>query len=261
MSHPLRRDGRWRKRWTYVGAFADEVMVCAARVDVGPLAQTFWAIVDRETGKITERTRARLPGARGEVRGDASAMEIRSSRASGSLRVGTGSAIEVTCPNGEGGEVWTRKRAGVPVACEVSVGERRWEVEARGVTDETSGFHPRHTVWSWSAGVGTASDGRRIGWNLVQGVNDRPRGSERAIWVDDEPAEPGPVVFDGLDGIAFDDGSRLSFDAEAERRREESRLGIRYSYRQPFGIFTGTLPGGIELASGLGVMEHHDAWW
>ena len=60
---------------------------------------------------------------------------------------------------------------------------------------------------------------------------------------------------------AFDDGSRLSFDAECEHARRENRPFIRYSYRQPMGTFTGSLPGGIQLAHGLGVMEHHDAVW
>ena len=73
------------------------------------------------------------------------------------------------------------------------VGERRIRCDARGVEDESAGYHPRHTVWSWSAGVGTLPDGREVGWNLVEGVNDPPERSERAIWVDGEPFEPGPV--------------------------------------------------------------------
>ena len=40
--------------------------------------------------------------------------------------------------------------------------------------------------------------------------------------------------------IAFDDGSRLEFSGECERRRQENRLVVRYTYRQPFGIFSGT---------------------
>src|SRR5215211_4153066 len=64
---PLRRSGRMRKRWRYVGAFAEELLVCAARVHVGPLAQNFWAICDRESGEMWERTRTLLPGARGDV--------------------------------------------------------------------------------------------------------------------------------------------------------------------------------------------------
>jgi hypothetical protein len=132
----------------------------------------------------------------------------------------------------------------------------------RGVEDESAGYHPRHTVWDWSAGIGVAVDGRALGWNLVAGVNDPPSGSERAIWIDGEaaPYEPGPVTFDGLDGIAFGGGSRLDFGKEAQRRSEQNFLIVRHSYRQPFGTFAGSLDG-IELAWGLGVMEHQDARW
>jgi hypothetical protein len=100
-----------------------------------------------------------------------------------------------------------------------------------------------------------------VAWNLVEGVNDPPTGSERAIWLDGEPFEPAPVAFDGLAAIDFADGARLDFAAEAERRREDNRLVVRSRYRQPFGRFAGALPGGLELEGGLGVMEHHDARW
>jgi hypothetical protein len=286
---PVRMGGRWRKRWRYVGVYCDELLLCAARVQVGPLGQTFWAVWDREGRQMWERTRLRLPGARGEVwterlggeevvaeLGDLGVLDfvpdegslarIESRAAEGPevrafLRLDGGSWVEAVCPNGEGGYVWTRKRAGVPVDCDVRVGDRRWRVEARAVEDESAGYHPRHTVWSWSAGVGRADDGRAVGWNLVSGINDPPERSERAIWMDGVPLEPGPVSFEGLEAIAFDDGSRLSFSPECERRREENRLIVRYSYRQPFGSFRGTLPGGIRLQRGLGVMEHHDAVW
>ena len=105
-----------------------------------------------------------------------------------------------------------------------------------------------------------ARDGRTLGWNLVEGVNDPAERSERAIWIDGEPTEPGPVSFDGLEAIDFDAGSRLAFSKEAERSREENKLLLRYSYRQPFGSFSGSLAG-IELDHGLGVMEFHDAHW
>ncbi len=255
----------FRKQWRYVGAFADPFMVCAARVQVGPFAQTFWAIADREAGEFHERTRTRLPGARGEVwREERDGVEVDRMMSDDlrlNLRVGEGNWAEVTCDNGEGGEVWTRKLCDVPVQCDVRIGDKRWELEARGVVDESAGHHPRHTVWSWSAGVGRTVDGRSVGWNLVEGVNDPPSGSERAIWLDGEPTEPGPSRFDGLEAIGFEDGSRIAFSAEQERQASQNLLLIRYEYRQPFGTFTGTLPGGIELKSGIGVMEHHDAWW
>lgn len=276
----MRRDGHWRKRWRYVGAFSDELLLCAARINVGPLGQTFWAIWDRAERKLWERTATLMPGARGDVwtegqdgdglllhsadegsvvRIEAKHPEVGEVR--GFLRFGTAKWVEAVCPTEDGQYVWTRKRVDVPVACDVRLAGRRIEAEARGVEDESEGYHPHHTVWSWSAGVGTATDGRSVGWNLVSGINDPPELSERGIWIDGEPTEPGPVEFDGLEAIRFDEGSRLDFAGECERRREENRFLVRYTYKQPLGAFTGTLPGDITLASGLGVMEHHDAHW
>ena len=277
---PLRLHGRWRKRWRYVGVFCDELLLCAARVSVGPLAQTFWAICDRESGRMWEGTRTLLPGARGEVWTEGGEDEGRTEHApdEGSLvrieargidggelraflRFGGGRWVESVCPAGDDAYVWTRKRADVPVEADVRLGDRRWRLDARGVEDESAGYHPRHTVWSWSAGVGRAADGRSLGWNLVSGINDPPEHSERAVWVDGEPFEPEAAAFEDLEAIELGDGARLDFAAECERRRRENRLFVRYEYRQPFGAFSGTLPGGVELEHGLGVMEHHDAHW
>jgi hypothetical protein len=278
---PLRFAGGLRKRWRYVSAFGDELMVCAASVQVGPASQTFWAVLDRETGELHERTKMRLPGARGEVWNEnsegrpleigsddhgavnrfASGEEIR-----GKLRIGEGTWQECVCPAPDGDAtrfVWTRKRV-APVEVDVHLpGGKRVRATMRGVEDESAGYHPRHTAWSWSAGIGEATDGRAVGWNLVEGVNDPAVGSERAIWVDGEDGtrEPGPVEFDDdLGGITFAAGERLDFSAEAERSKSENKGLVRYSYRQPFGTFSGSLDG-IELASGIGVMESHDAVW
>jgi hypothetical protein len=266
------------KRWRYLGAFSDDLMLCAGRVQVGPFPQTFWAVWDRGQEELYERTVMRVPGTRGEVWSEVDGERVerapdagctvriegrhpRVGEVSATLAAGSATWAEVTCDNGDGAVVWTRKRAPVQVTGELRLGERTLPLEAFGVEDESDGRHPRHTVWKWSAGVGTLTDGRSVGWNLVEGVNDPPEGSERAIWVGGEPFEPGPSRFEGLDAIAFDDGARLEFEKESERTARENKLIVRYSYRQPFGTFRGTLPGGLELASGLGVMEHHDAWW
>lgn len=280
---PTRRKGSWRKRWRYLGVFSDQLLLCAARVGVGPIGQTFWAVWDRESGEMVERTRMLVPGARGEIwterADDEDAGRIDWAPAEGEamvrieapaqedeaqvrafLRVGEGAWAETVCPTGEDdGYVWTRKRV-VAVECDVRIGERRIRVEARGVEDESCGYHPHHTVWDWSAGVGVTTDGREVGWNLVSGINDPPQNSERSIWVDGVPSEPAPVQFQGLEAIALD-GGRLAFSAICERNKQEKRAFIEYSYRQPFGTFIGTLPGGLELAQGFGVMEHHDAHW
>lgn len=275
---PVRFAGGWRKRWRYVSAFGDELMLCAASVQIGPGSQTFWAILDREAGEIHERTRMRPPVARGEVwneGADKQPLEIGSEERGAVTRIASGEITakivnrggewqEVVCPAEDRGTTrytWTRKRV-APVDVDVKLpGGKRVKATMRGVEDESAGYHPRHTEWSWSAGVGVAADGREVGWNLVAGVNDPEAASERAIWVEGEAIrEPGPVEFDGLEAIRFAGGETLAFVAEAERRKEENKLIVRYSYRQPFGTFSGSLDG-IELASGLGVMEHHDAIW
>ena len=268
---PLRFNGAWRKRWRYVSAFGEELMICAARVQVGVADQTFWAIWDRERRELHERTRVRAPWSPGEVRdegwrlgapGPGPVTRVEAGDVRVELRTGDGQWAESICPTPGGAYVWTRKRV-APVEVEVSLpGGRVVSASMRGVEDESAGYHPRHTVWSWSAGVGVAADGRGVGWNLVAGVNDPPERSERAIWVEGDPVprEPGPVAFDGLDAIGFDDGSRLEFTKEAERARRDNKLIVRSAYRQPFGTFHGSLAG-IELREGLGVMEHHDAVW
>ena len=51
------RRGRPLKRWRYVAFFSDELMGCAATVQIGPARQTFWALLDRTSGELRERTR------------------------------------------------------------------------------------------------------------------------------------------------------------------------------------------------------------
>jgi len=170
--------------------------------------------------------------------------------------------IEVLCPHGRG-EVWTRKQAGIRASGTISIdGRPARQIEALAVVDDTAGYHARHTEWWWSAGVGEAPDGTAVAWNLVSGVNDPPSGSERAVWVAGEPHETPPVSFaEDLSEITCVDGSELEFYAEAERARRENLLIVKSDYRAPFGAFSGTLPGSIALAHGLGVVEHHRAVW
>ena len=101
-----------------------------------------------------------------------------------------------------------------------------------------------------------------MSWNLVAGVHDAPADSERTVWVDGEPAEVGPVTFaPDLSQVTFAEGGSLEFTEWAAREEDMNLLLMRSRYRQPFGTFSGMLPGGIELAQGYGVMEEHDVRW
>lgn len=255
-SLPLFEHGQLRKRWRYVGVFAEELMLCAARAEVGPMTQSFWIFWDRQGRRHDART-ILVPGSR-EVTLDGPRLEIDSPDLRASLRLGGCTPIEVTNPSGKA-EAWTRKRVGMAVEGTVEVPGKRWDVSGRGVDDESAGHHRHHTSWRWSAGVGESTDGRALAWNLVEGINDPPSGSERATWIDGAPAEPPPVRFEG-EGIDLSEGERLEFHGESEHVHNENYLLIRSDYRHRFGSFSGSL-GGLELDSGLGVMEEHDARW
>jgi hypothetical protein len=258
---PLLRGGRPLKRWRYVGAFCDELMLCVARAHVGPTSQSFWAVWDRRRRSLRERTNV-LRGAGVELGPGRVRILDRAARLQLELELDEGPGVETICASGSQ-YVWTRKQGGVPARGTIAFdGGRPQPFAARAAIDDTAGYHDRFTEWWWAAGVGTARDGRELAWNLVAGVNDPPRGSERTVWVDRDPCEPPPARFAAdLSTIAFEDGAVLRFAPEAERRRRENLLVVRSDYRQPFGTFAGTLPAGIELARGVGVTEHHRAWW
>jgi hypothetical protein len=272
----LFRGSRPLKRWRYVGVFGEELMACAALVRIGPGRQSFWALHltgDGEGRPAITRERTRLLPRRGEVElaeghplDGASArhgvMQVRDRGVELDLILEEQPGIEALCPHGRY-EVWTRKQAGVRAQGTLAIdGAPPRQIEALAVIDDTAGHHARHTEWRWSAGVGEGPDGVALAWNLVSGVNDPPSGSERAVWVAGEPHEAPPVQFSAdLSRISCADGSELRFLAGSERSRRENLLIVSSDYRAPFGTFSGTLPGGIPLARGRGVVEHHRARW
>jgi hypothetical protein len=250
-----------RKRWRWAGAFGEQALAFAAVVELGPAGITFWGVWDRERSRLYERTRRSAPWRRPEVTMEGSVVRINSPGCKAWIKLDAGEAIESICRNDDDGFTWTRKLAGVPASGEARMDGRTLSLAGRGVEDVSAGYHARHTVWKWSAGVGIGADGEGLGWNLVEGINDPPRNSERAIWIEGRPSEPEPVSFEGMEAIRFADGSRLRFSAETERvHSERIPLLARSDYRAPLGTFTGALAG-VELRSGLGVMESHDVLW
>lgn len=262
---PLLHHGLMRKNWRYVGFYGDDVMLCAGIATIGIFRHTFWSVWDRGAGggegRVFEHTRLRPGGP--EVVLDGPRVEIRTAEVKANLTFAESQPIEVVNPSGKGWG-WTRKRAGVPVSGRIEAGGKTFEVDGFGVDDESAGFHARHVDWFWSAGIGTSTDGQPLAWNLVEGINDPPMLSERAIWIDGVPREPAPVEFNGLDAVRFDgdpDRPGLLFEfGGAERSRHDNFGLIRSDYVHRFGTFTGSLDG-IELASGLGVMEEHKVAW
>jgi Protein of unknown function (DUF2804) len=241
---PLLRAGRPLKRWRYVGVLGPELMLCVGDARVAGIPQRWWAVALPD-GTLFEGSRGvKLAPGRARVRG---VLDLELDETGG---------VEVVSPHGRS-YVWTRKSAPVRVRGRVTAGGRAFELDGDdGFVDESAGYHARHTSWRWSAGVGRTDDGRRVAWNLVDGVHDGVA-SERTVWVDGEPGEVPTQEF----AADLSRVGELDFREWSVRESRVNLLVMRNRYRQPFGEFSGRLPGGLRLAEGYGVMEEHDVLW
>ncbi len=236
------------KSWRYIGCFGPELMACVAEVRVGPARQSFYGIFDRRDGRLHERTGAHVQLGVGAARVTDRDVQLE-------LTFAETAGVE-TVTGDRRGYAWTRKQGGLPAHGRVMVDGHPREFSGAVIIDDSAGYLPRHTHWRWCAGVGTATDGRALAWNLVEGIHDSDTSSERTLWLDGSASElpPTPIASDlGRAGA-------LAFATEAICERHENRILVRSRYRQPFGTFTGSI-GGITLAAGYGVMEDHDAHW
>lgn len=254
---PLREGTRPLKAWRYVGLYGAGVMLCAGRVRIGVVPQSFWAVWDREAGVLHERTSTltrsvALPDGVVRVRARSVRIDLR--------LVPAGDVVEVRSPHGPSW-IWTRKTP-VRATGTITTGGRTRPVDGLALVDDSAGYHARRTAWEWSAGVGGLQDGTPVAWNLVAGVHDAVTASERTVWAGGRAREVRPVRFaPALDGVRFAEGGGIAFVPEAVRERHDALGPVRSDYVQPFGTFTGTLPGTGPLAEGFGVMERHLAHW
>lgn len=239
---PLFRGLRPLKRWRYLGVYGPDVQLCVGVVRIAGAYQSFWAVHNRATDAFRDRA-ALWPIAH---------LDSSSARFGGVDLVyeRAGDPVEVVSMHGKY-PIWTRK---TPVHVKGTVDGK--DIDSYGLVDESAGHHDRVTRWKWSAGCGVSDSGATVAWNLVEGVHDSADNSERTVWVDGVPREVDPLEF-------APDLSRvgdLEFRAESERARHDRMILLDSKYRQPFGTFTGSLPG-LTLREGFGVMEEHDVRW
>ena len=244
---PLRA-GRPLKRWRYVGVYRPDVMLCVGDARVAGI---------RSAGGPSRCRTARCSRAGGASRWKPGASHVRGVL---DLELTAPAGVEVVSPHGRS-YMWTRKhRAGARARHRDARAAQTFELDGDdGFVDESAGYHARHTAWRWSAGIGRAVDGRAVAWNLVDGVHDTLENSERTVWIDGVPREEVPPQ-EFADDLSA--GRRASSSASGRPARSNRNLLVmRNRYRQPFGEFSGTLPGGLALAEGYGVMEEHDVLW
>lgn len=188
---------------------------------------------------------------------------------------GASPALTVVAPvPAEAGVNVTQKRAALRSTGTLQVGDRSWSLDG-GVAgvDYTHGYLARHTAWRWAMGNGRLADGTRVGFNLVDGINDaHPDTNENAVWVGDvllplgrarfrfqreDPTEPWFVeTVDGAVTLRFQ-----PLHVHSEIR--DFKL-VRSRFLQPLGLFSGTIRVGdrvLEVRELGGVTEDQDILW
>ena len=262
---PLLRGGRPLKRWRYVGVYGPELMLCAASGAIGRASARRGGRCGTATTGELARAHAFAPGlvaiGDGRLRRCAAATSTSTSRCSPPAR-----PIEVDEP---ARRRRTSGRARSPVRARRPRDGRRAHPRdrpRRRSIDDSAGYHARaHRV----ALVGRASarrpTARAVAWNLVD--RRARRAARRASARSGSTASPREVgarrVRRGPRRRAFaatTAASCASPPRPSARARDDLKLFVS-DYRQPFGTFSGTLPGGVELAEGYGVMERHDVRW
>lgn len=253
----LFRPWQLRKRWHYVSFWSRDVSFCLARASVGPLAQEYWGLWDRASEPFLERSHRfthRLQLEPNRVRLSDGDVKI-------DVTFESCTSFEVYRPVGRA-YIWSHKDYCRQAKGTVHNGATTRKVEGVIFVDINAGYHERHTHWRWAAGAGLDQHKRLIAFNVITGLFDTPANSERTIWIDDEAQEVGPVTFSAdLSTVSFAEGGMLTFQPDALIEHHDNFLLVRSDYFHWFGIYTGTLSGGIELREAYGVCERHDALW
>jgi hypothetical protein len=162
----------------------------------------------------------------------------------------------------------TEKRMFANVRGAAVVAGRRFALDgAFGGYDYTHGMMPRHTRWNWAFGMGRATDGSPVGFNVVRGFVGEaecaafdaggvfPLEEPRFDFDAAKPDQPWRIVGADVD---------LTFDVGAVHAQYTNLLLVRSRFVQPVGTFRGRLRVGDRdvLVDGLpGVVEDQDVLW
>jgi hypothetical protein len=254
---PLFRRWQLRKQWHYVSFWARDVVLCAARVQVGFLTNEYWAVWDR----IERRLHTRTHYLRRRVGLTPDGLHVEDGDVSIDVALRPTDAFDVYRPEGRA-YIWSHKELCGGARARVRLGDELREAEGTGFVDINAGYHFRRTRWRWAAGAAAGADGEPVAWNAITGLFDTPEHSERTVWVGNEGTEIGPVQFSAdANRLTFSEGGELTFEEEAVLRKRVGLFLIKSRYDHAFGVYSGTLPGGIEVRDAVGVRERQDALW
>jgi hypothetical protein len=286
------------KRWEYLGVCNKNIIFGIAVVQLGYMCNLFAYLFERSSAMISEYNILTLGGGAVILKGTSLTGEITFKHGKTSVHM-RNDPETITVDGSIKGELsvslsfhkceeplvcltrvglkgfnYTHKEAGIHVRgtiCHKGVTWDFQEDQSYGVLDYTLGYLARQTFWNWASGGGIDKAGNRIGFNLVQGVNETGF-TENAFWVNGCIVKTDVVNFqyDDLDllklwHVESNDGRvRLQFLPEGKRSANIDAGLIVSKFHQPFGRFEGTLRDGdqvYELQNVSGFTEEHYAKW
>lgn len=160
-----------------------------------------------------------------------------------------------------------------PVEGRVTVGGREVKLDPErdvAIMDTQKTYYPHRFFWKWATFGGRDDGGRLLGMNACQNlITDDEAWNENCTWVDGKMTLLPAARFEFDERAVLepwrvrttDKAMELEFLPEGERHGKMSVGVLMSDFHQPFGKFTGKMPGpgGAEFrADGLfGLCEHH----
>lgn len=286
------------KRWQYMGVCSRDVIFGIAIVHMGYLSNIFAYAFDRKEKKLTEFNTNQPLAANTVFEGNMLGGHTRFHSSSVIIDMeNTPEAVKLTAEINNTMEArlvfrhaipslsivtrvglqrfnYTNKEAGLPVEGTVKMAGKSFQVlpeTPSGVIDYTYGYLARNTFWNWASGSGLDKKNRKIGFNLVQGVNETGF-TENVFWINGKRIKTDVIDFQYNDldilsewRIRSNDGKvDLTFHPEGERTSRINLGVIASQFRQPFGRFSGILGDGwsrSQLQDVSGFAEEHESKW
>ncbi len=183
--------------------------------------------------------------------------------------------LRVCTPTGPNGWTYCQKIAGADLSGTLQFEGTSYDLSSYNASahyDFSAGFLRQDTFWNWACVTGFDQDGRHIGLNISNGVNETGH-SENVLWVNGEKIPLGQAEFqynlDNLEEnwvIATNDGRvNLNFTCEGLYTAYITEGRTPCDFSQLFGTFSGEilLPDQkIELKAIPGFCERQYAiWW
>lgn len=286
------------KRWQYMGVCSRDVIFGIAIVHMGYLSNIFAYAYDRTEKKLREFNTNQPLAANtvfegnmlgGRTRFHSNSVTIDMENTPGAVKLSAeinhtleahlvfshnAPSLSIVTRVGLQRFNYTNKEAGLPVEGTVKMEGKTFNFRPdvpSGVIDYTFGYLARNTFWNWASGSGLDKNNRKIGFNLVQGVNETGF-TENVFWINGKMVKTDVIDFQYNDldilsdwRIRSNDGKvDLTFHPEGERNSKINLGVIASQFRQPFGRFSGVLRDGwtvCRLRDVSGFTEEHESKW